>query len=71
MAKTVEAPSPIVEESGHIKVNLPRTRAEGQSTGEVVLLPGTSEYLQLVRRLRAGEITTEDFLKEIKKALPG
>ncbi len=47
---------------------VPSTVADRQDTGEV-MLPGTTEYLDLVKQLRDGEITAEQFVERIKKAI--
>ena len=48
----------------------PGLAVDDQDTGEV-LLPGTREYAELVGRLQRGEISSEEFLEEIYRALKG
>ena len=47
--------------------HVPRTVADRQDTGEV-MLPGTPEYEELVKQLKEGTITAEQFAERIKQA---
>jgi hypothetical protein len=48
--------------------HMPNTVADRQDTGEVIL-PGTAEYVELVKKLRDGEISAEQFVERIKKVM--